>query len=65
MRVIEIHEVIANFERLIEEAAQGNPFIIAVDGVQKIQVIPIPLDLKVKMPRSKNVAAHRNRPPSK
>ena len=65
MRVIEIHEVLANFELLIKEAAQGNPFIIAVDGVQKVQVIPIPLDLKVKMPRSKNLAVHRNRPKSK
>jgi antitoxin (DNA-binding transcriptional repressor) of toxin-antitoxin stability system len=65
MRIIEIHEVIANFERFVEEAAQGNPFIIAVDGVQKVQVIPIPSGSKVKMARSSNIAAHRNRSTSK
>ena len=65
MRVIEIHEVLANFEQLIEEAARGNPFIIAVDGVQKVQVIPIPLKPKEKMPRSKIPAVQDNRPISK
>ena len=64
MRVIEIHEVLANFEQLIEEAAQGNPFIISVDGVQMVQVIPISSKSNVKLTRSKNLAVHRNKPTS-
>jgi antitoxin (DNA-binding transcriptional repressor) of toxin-antitoxin stability system len=65
MRVIDIHEVLANFEQLIEDAARGNPFIIAVNGVQKVQVIPIPQKPKEKMPRTNIPAAQDNRPTSK
>jgi antitoxin (DNA-binding transcriptional repressor) of toxin-antitoxin stability system len=65
MRVIEIHDVLANFERLVDEASQGDPFILAVDGEQKVQFAPIPPDLKVKMPRSKKLTSHMTRPTSK
>jgi prevent-host-death family protein len=41
MRIIDIAEVLVNFEQLIEEAAQGHPFIIAVNGKPKVKVVPI------------------------
>jgi antitoxin (DNA-binding transcriptional repressor) of toxin-antitoxin stability system len=39
VRTIEIAAVLEDFERLIEEAAQGNGFIISVDGVPKVKVV--------------------------
>ena len=41
MRIIDIAEVLDNFEQLIEEAAQGHAFIIAVNGEPKVKVVPL------------------------
>ncbi len=41
MRILDIEDVRKNFENLIEEAANGNPFIISVKGKSKVMVLPI------------------------
>ena len=39
MRTINIHEAKTHLSRLVEEAVQGEPFIIAKAGKPKVQVI--------------------------
>lgn len=41
MREIDTNEVQERFEDLIEEAANGNSFIITVNGVPKAKVTPV------------------------
>ncbi len=41
MRTINIHEAKTHLSRLVEEAVQGEPFIIAKAGKPKVQVIRI------------------------
>jgi len=42
MRTFNIHHAKTHLSRLVEEAEQGEPFIIAKAGKPKVQVIPIP-----------------------
>lgn len=41
MRSVNIHEAKTNLSRLVEEAAAGEPFIIAKAGKPKVKVVPI------------------------
>ncbi len=41
MRTINIHEAKTHLSRLVEEAAQGEPFVIAKAGKPKVQVTRI------------------------
>jgi prevent-host-death family protein len=41
MRTINIHEAKTHLSRLVEEAAQGEPFVIAKAGKPKVKVIRI------------------------
>ena len=47
MQTINIHEAKTHLSRLVEEAAQGNAFIIAKSGKPMVKVSPLsPEDLK-------------------
>jgi prevent-host-death family protein len=50
METVNIHEAKTHLSRLIEKAAQGQPFIIAKAGKPMVKVIPIdqPSDSKVQ-----------------
>lgn len=48
MRTINIHEAKTHLSRLVEEAAQGEPFVIAKAGKPKVQVIRIDALIKKK-----------------
>lgn len=41
MNIVNIHEAKTHLSRLIEEAAQGKPFIIAKAGKPMVQVVPL------------------------
>jgi prevent-host-death family protein len=41
MQTVNIHEAKTNLSRLVEEAAQGNSFIIAKAGKPMVKVIPL------------------------
>jgi prevent-host-death family protein len=41
MRSINIHEAKTHLSRLVEEAAQGEPFIIAKAGRPLVKVVPL------------------------
>jgi len=41
MRTVNIHEAKTHLSRLVEEAAQGEPFVIAKAGKPKVKVIRI------------------------
>jgi len=41
MQTINIHEAKTNLSRLVEEAAQGNSFIIAKAGKPMVKVMPL------------------------
>lgn len=41
MRTIEIHEAKRHLSRLVQEAADGEPFIIARAGKPLVKVVPI------------------------
>lgn len=41
MRSVNIHEAKTNLSRLVEEAAAGEPFVIAKAGKPKVKVVPI------------------------
>jgi len=41
MQTLNMHEARANLSRLVEEAARGNPFIIAKAGKPMVKVLPI------------------------
>ena len=41
MRTINIHQAKTHLSRLVDEAVQGEPFVIAKRGKELVQVIPI------------------------
>ena len=41
MRTVNIHEAKTNLSRLVEQAAAGDPFIIAKAGKPLVRVVPI------------------------
>lgn len=41
MRTIDVHEAKANLFRLVEEAASGNSFLIALSGRPRVIVLPL------------------------
>jgi prevent-host-death family protein len=41
MRSVNIHEAKTHLSRLVEEAAEGEPFIIAKAGKPRVKVVPI------------------------
>lgn len=41
MRTIDIHEAKAQLSRLIEQAANGEAFVIAKDGKPMVKVVPL------------------------
>jgi prevent-host-death family protein len=41
MRTVDIHEAKTNLSRLVEQAAAGDPFIIAKAGKPLVRVVPI------------------------
>ncbi|MDR3737052.1 MAG: type II toxin-antitoxin system prevent-host-death family antitoxin [Acidobacteriaceae bacterium] len=41
MRTINIHEAKTHLSRLVEEAVNGEPFIIAKAGKPRVKVVPI------------------------
>jgi prevent-host-death family protein len=41
MRSVNIHEAKTQLSRLVEEAANGEPFIIAKAGKPKVKVVPV------------------------
>lgn len=41
MRVIDIQQVMAELPQLVELAAEGKSFVIAVEGTPKVQVVPL------------------------
>ncbi|MDP2863290.1 MAG: type II toxin-antitoxin system prevent-host-death family antitoxin [Desulfobacterales bacterium] len=41
MQTVNIHEAKTNLSRLVEEAAQGNSFIIAKAGKPMVKVLPL------------------------
>jgi antitoxin (DNA-binding transcriptional repressor) of toxin-antitoxin stability system len=45
MLVIDIEDVLADFDRLIEEAAQGESFAIAVEGAPLVKVEAVPREM--------------------
>ena len=40
MRTVNIHEAKTHLSRLVEEAAQGESFVIAKAGKPRVQVVP-------------------------
>jgi prevent-host-death family protein len=51
MRQINIHEAKTNLSRLVEEAARGEPFIIAKAGKPIVKVVPLDAPKKHKPQR--------------
>lgn len=41
MRTIEIHEAKRHLSRLVQEAAEGEPFVIARAGKPLVKVVPV------------------------
>lgn len=41
MRTVNIHEAKTRLSRLIDEAANGEPFVIAKDGGPLVKVVPL------------------------
>lgn len=41
MRTVNIHEAKTNLSRLIEQAAHGEPFVIAKAGKPMVKVVPL------------------------
>nr|WP_298103445.1 type II toxin-antitoxin system prevent-host-death family antitoxin [uncultured Shinella sp.] len=41
MRVVNIHEAKTHLSRLVEQAAEGEPFVIAKAGKPMVQVVPL------------------------
>jgi prevent-host-death family protein len=52
MRTVNIHEAKTHLSRLVEEAAQGESFVIAKAGKARAQVVPISKPAK-KKPRQR------------
>jgi prevent-host-death family protein len=51
MRQINIHQAKTHLSRLVEEAAKGDPFIIAKAGRPIAKVVPLGPEEKPKLPR--------------
>jgi prevent-host-death family protein len=51
MRKINIHEAKTQLSRLVEEAAKGEPFVIAKAGKPMVKVVP--LDAPAKQPKKR------------
>lgn len=41
MQVIDIADVLTDFERLVDEAAEGHAFVISVNGLPRFKVLPL------------------------
>ncbi|WP_411035297.1 type II toxin-antitoxin system Phd/YefM family antitoxin [Shinella sp. BYT-45] len=41
MRVVNIHEAKTHLSRLVEQAAEGEPFVIAKAGKPMVRVVPL------------------------
>jgi prevent-host-death family protein len=48
MKIVNIHQAKTQLSRLVEEAADGNPFVIAKAGKPMVKVTPIGAPLEVK-----------------
>jgi prevent-host-death family protein len=51
MRTINIHEAKTQLSRLVEEAAKGEPFVIAKAGKPMVKVVPLDAPVGKKMQR--------------
>jgi prevent-host-death family protein len=51
MRAINIHEAKTHLSRLVEEAARGEPFIIAKAGRPMVRVVALPAETPPKLDR--------------
>ena len=41
MKTVDIYTVKAHFSKLIEQAANGEPFVIAISGKPMVKVVPL------------------------
>ena len=53
MRKVNIHEAKTHLSRLVEEAAKGEPFVIAKAG--KPMVMVVPLDAAAEQPKKRRL----------
>ncbi|MDR3538291.1 MAG: type II toxin-antitoxin system prevent-host-death family antitoxin [Acetobacteraceae bacterium] len=51
MRTVNIHEAKTHLSRLVEQAAAGEPFIIAKAGKPLVKVIPLDTEVAREVPR--------------
>ena len=51
MRKVNIHEAKTHLSRLVEEAAKGEPFVIAKSGKPMVKVVPLDAPAKRKVRR--------------
>lgn len=51
MKTVNIHAAKTNLSRLVEEAAKGEPFIIAKAGKPMVKVVPLDAPTQKKMKR--------------
>jgi prevent-host-death family protein len=51
MKVVNIHEAKTHLSKLVEEAAKGEPFIIAKAGKPTVKVVPLDAPLTKKPKR--------------
>lgn len=51
MRTVNMHEAKTHLSRLVDRAAQGEPFIIAKSGKPLVKVVPLDTPEKGKMRR--------------
>ena len=56
MRTVNIHEAKTHLSRLVDEAANGEPFVIAKAGKPLVKVVP--LDAPAATEREADVAAY-------
>jgi prevent-host-death family protein len=53
MRKVNIHEAKTHLSRLVEEAAKGEPFVIAKAGKPMVKVVP--LDAAAEQPKKRRL----------
>jgi hypothetical protein len=41
MQILDIGDVLKDFDRLVDEAADGNAFVVSVYGVPRFKVLPL------------------------
>lgn len=51
MKSVNIHEAKTHLSRLVEEAAEGAPFVIAKAGKPMVKVVPLGQDAEKRRPR--------------